>query len=84
MFSAKNLEDRLTSLYRYGVHEAGYAESDVDAMLHALDFPALARAIRHNAETVYACTLDTTVPNIPLSWTGTVRNAGGAAPDNTG
>ena len=65
VFSAKNLEDRLTSLYRYGVHEAGYAESDVDAMLHALDFPALARAIRHNAETVHACTLNTTVPGIP-------------------
>ena len=63
MFSVKKLEERLTSLYRYGIHEAGYDEADVEAMLRNIDFPALAQAVRHNAQNVHACTLDTTIPN---------------------
>lgn len=69
MFSAKKLKECLSALYRYGVHEAGYEETDVEAMLRNLDFPALAQAVRHNAQTVHACVLDTNIPGI-LSYRG--------------
>ena len=64
MFTVKKLEDHLNSLYRFGIHEAGYAERDVEAMLDCIDFPALAQAVRHEAHTVHAFTLDATIPNV--------------------
>ena len=65
MFSIKTLEDNIRALYRFGVHEADYEETDVEAMLSHIDFPALAQAIRHNLESVYAFTLDSDIPGVP-------------------
>lgn len=64
MFSIKTLEDNIRALYRFGVHEAGYDEADVEAMLRHIDFPTLAQAVRHNLESVHAFTLDTDIPGV--------------------
>ena len=64
MFSVKTLEEHIRSLYRFGIYEANYDEADVEDMLRCIDFPALAQAVRHNLESVYAFTLDSDIPGV--------------------
>lgn len=62
MFSVDSIRKSISNLYRFGVHEAGYAEASVEAMLDRIDFPTLAQAVRHNCQDVYAFTTGSSLP----------------------
>ena len=57
MFSEGKLEELLRNVYYGGIDGAGYAEESVKGMLNMIDFHALAQAIRHEAQPVYAFAL---------------------------
>ena len=57
MLSAQTVKNSLRYLYRGAVHEFGYSENTVDALLENLNDLALAWALRQNLRRVYACIL---------------------------
>lgn len=53
MTKVEELELAITNLFHQGT-EVGYTESEIDAFLDGIDFPALLQAVWNNSETVYA------------------------------
>lgn len=57
MYSVESLENAVRNLYGTGVDRREYSEGEVERLLYGVDFIALTQAVRHKAETVYACTV---------------------------
>ncbi len=57
MYSVESLENTVRNLYNTGVDRGEYSECEVERLLYGVDFTALTQAVRHKAETVYACTV---------------------------
>ena len=57
MYSVESLENAVRNLYGTGVDRGEYSEGEVERLLYGVDFIALTQAVRHKAETVYACTV---------------------------
>ena len=58
MYSVDSLEYAVRHLFQGGIGEHGYSETEVETLLHGIDFEALLQAVRHNAQTVHAYTTD--------------------------
>lgn len=54
MYSVDSLEYAVRHLFQGGIGEHGYSETEVETLLHGIDFEALLQAVRHNAQTVHA------------------------------
>ena len=57
MYSVESLESAVRNLYETGAERGEYSEGEVERLLYGVDFTALTQAVRHKAETVYACTV---------------------------
>lgn len=58
MYSVDSLEYAVRHLFQGGIGEHGYSETEVETLLHGIDFEALLQAVRHNAQTVHAYTTE--------------------------
>lgn len=58
MYHAEVLEYAVKNLYRSGEGaDSGLSAGQIEELLDCIDFPALLQAVRHNAQTVYAYSL---------------------------
>lgn len=64
MFSVKQVEKALCSMYRYGIDAENYDAEDVENMLKEISFPALARIVQHNAVNVHSFTVESDIPGM--------------------
>lgn len=62
MYSVDSLEYAVRHLFQGGIGEHGYSETEVETLLHGIDFEALLQAVRHNAQTVHAYTTEGKAP----------------------
>ena len=62
MYSADSLEYYIDRLFRDGIGEHGYTETDINELLNGVYYDTLLQAVRHNAQTVYAYTLQDNAP----------------------
>ena len=64
MFSVSQVEKALRSMYHYGIEGSNYDEADVERMLNAINFPALAQAVQHDAVTVDSFAIESDIPGM--------------------
>ena len=64
MFSVNQVEKALRSMYHYGIEESNYDKADVERMLNAISFPALAQALQHDAVTVDSFAIESDIPGM--------------------
>ena len=64
MFSVQQVEKALRSMYHYGIEESNYDKADVERMLNAISFPALAQAVQHEAVTVDSFAIESNIPGM--------------------
>ena len=64
MFSVNQMEKALRSMYHYGIEGSNYDKADIERMLNAISFPALAQAVQHEAVAVDSFAIESDIPGM--------------------
>ena len=62
MYNTQCLQFTIETLFRGGIGEHGYTDSEIRELLDELDYGSLLQGVRHNAQTVHAYTTDGKAP----------------------
>ena len=62
MYNTQCLQFTIETLFRGGIGEHGYTDSEIRELLDELDYGSLLQGVRHNAQTVHAYTTEGKAP----------------------